>query len=311
MSRSLKVAVVVSIATVALLCAMIEHGRTIRATAPLRALPSTARAVLRIDTEALRRTAAAEVLLGTFVAREQLTEIEKTCGIAPLEALSDITLWVQGPDDQPFQSVGLMLKGRSANARRLAQCHRLLVEARGGSVVRLDAPIGPLLTSRDRRSAIALLDDRTVVTGSVQTVAEAMGVAHGVVPALVDRASFAALWGRVSLHSAVAAVIEPPEDWNEALESLGRRDAERSALEGVRAFALAIRSGSKGTVEVHLDVANPEAIHGDTIEIEAWLHDPPDSVEPPWADVLRTGRVREEGQTIQINLDVSSLAKAP
>ena len=138
-----------------------------------------------------------------------------------------------------------------------------------------------------------------------------MEVAHGVVPALIDRASFAALWRRVSLHSAVAAVIEPPKHWREALEGLGKRDGERSALEGVRAFALAIRSGSERTVEVRVDFANPEAVHGDAIEIEAWLHDPPDSVESPWADVLRTGRVRTEGRTIQINLDVSSLAKAP
>jgi hypothetical protein len=310
MSRSLKIAAVVSVGTVVLIYGIIEHGQRLRATAPLRELPSTARAVLRIDTDALRATPAAARLLESFVAKEQLSEIEKSCEIAPIEALGAITVWVRGPEDQPFQSIGLMLQGRTVDAARLVECHRSLVQARGGSVVRVDAPMGPLLASRDRRSAVALVDDRTIVTGSVRTVAETMEAAAGLVPTLTDRAAFAALWRQVGPRSAVAAVLEPPAHWREALGSLGDRSLDRAALEGVRALGLAIRSGSKRNVEVYVDLLDPSAASRDAAEIEAWLRDPPGSIEPPWADVLRAARLQLKGAMIQIRLDVSGPAKA-
>jgi hypothetical protein len=309
MSRSLKVGVTVSLAMVALLYGLIEHGRSMRATLPLRQLPSTARAVLRIDTSALLDTPAAEVLVGAFVGEKQLTEIEKTCGIAPLEALSDIVVWVRGPDDQPFQSIGLMLRGRSANASKLAECHRLLVSARGGSVVRLDAPVGPLLASRDRRSAIALVDDRTVVTGSVRTVAETMEVEQGIVPPLLDRAPIASLWRRLAPQAAVTGVLEPPPHWREALQNLGRIGDQESALEGVRALGFAIPSGSQRRVEAQVDFIDAETARRDQSAIETWLHHPPDSVATPWADVMRSARVQAEGATVRISLDVSALGQ--
>lgn len=309
MSRSLKVAVVVSIATVALLYGAIEHGRRIREQEPLHELPSTARAVLRIDTGSLRHTPAAAALFHALGPEEQLTEIEATCGIAPLDALSDIVLWVRGPDDQPFQSIGLMLTGRTADATALAECHRSLVEDRGGSVVRLDGPTGSLLTSRDRRSAIALLDQRTIVTGSVRTVAETLEVARGSAPALVVRAPIAELWRRISRDAAVSTVLEPPEHWREALQNLDSRGQDRPALEGIRMIGLRIRSGSERMIEVELYFVEPDTARRSAAQIEGWLRNPPDSVEPPWIDVLTTATVKAEGQTISISLDVSALAK--
>ncbi|KPK13742.1 MAG: hypothetical protein AMJ62_14510 [Myxococcales bacterium SG8_38] len=308
MSRSLKVAVVVSMATIALLYAVIEHGRRVRASLPLHELPTTARAVLHVDISALEKTPAARALLGALVAKEQLTEIEATCGIAPLQSLSEITVWVRGPEEQPFQSIGLMLKGRSVEATALAECHRSLVRARGGSVVRLDAATGALLTSRDRRSAIGLLDDRTVVTGSVRTVAEAMAARSSLVPALIERASIAELWPRLSRNAAVAAVLEPPEHWKEALESVAGLEPGRSVLEGARALGFAIRSGSEGAVEGYVELVDAETARRNAARMEAWIGDPPASVEPPWSDLMRHATVETEGRMLRINLDVSNLA---
>lgn len=308
MSRSLKVGVTVSLATAALLYGAIEHGRHMRADLPLRELPATTRAVLRIDTSALRRTPAAETLFASIVGQEQLTEIEKTCGIVPIEALSDIIVWVQGPDDQPFQSIGLLLRGRTVDASKLAECHRLLVEARGGSVIRLDAPMGALLASRDRRSAIALLDDRTAVAGSVRTVTETLQVERGVVTPLRDRAALASLWRRMGRDAAVAAVLEPPAHWREALQELGQVGSQ-SALEGMRALGCSIPTGSQNTIETQIDFVSSEAAREDVSFVERWLHDPPESIGAPWSEVLRSARVRATGPTIRISFDLSALAK--
>lgn len=308
MSRSLKVAVVVSIATIGLLYATIEHGRRARASLPLHELPSTARAVLHVDVSALEGTPAAGALLGAMVAEEQLTEIETTCGITPLEALSEITVWVRGPEEQPFQSIGLMLKGRSVDATTLAECHRSLVRARGGSVVRLEAPTGALLTSRDRRSAIGILDDRTVVTGSVRTVAEAMAAHSGLVPSLIERGSIAALWPRLNRNAAVAALLEPPEHWKEALQSVAGLESGRSAFDGARSLGLAIRAGSDRTIEGYVELGDAETARRNVGRMATWLVDPPDSVESPWSDLMRHATVETEGRMLRINLDVSHLA---
>jgi hypothetical protein len=77
---------------VGLLFTAMQHGRTLRASRALRELPGTARAVLRIDTGALERTAAAKALLNAFVREEQLSEIEAICGLDPLAALSEATI---------------------------------------------------------------------------------------------------------------------------------------------------------------------------------------------------------------------------
>jgi hypothetical protein len=264
--------------------------------------------VLRIDTRALEGTAAAKTLVDALVAEEQLSEIEAICGLDPLAALSEATVWVRGPEDQPFQSIGLMLRGRTVDAATLAKCHRLLVEARGGSIVRLEGPAGPVLASRDRQSAIALLDGRTIVTGSVRTVAEAMAVRLGTAPALIERPRIATLWPKVNAGASVAAVLDPPEHWKSALERVAKLGDEASAMQGVQSMALSVGSGSAQTVDVYIDVTDAELATQDAALIRAWAASPPDPVEPPWTDVLRSARVQVRERTIVVTLDVSSLS---
>jgi hypothetical protein len=263
---------------------------------------------MRIDIRALEGTAAAKALVGAFVAEEQLSEIEAICGLDPLVALSEATVWVRGREDQPFQSIGLMLRGRAADAATLAECHRLLVETRGGSMIRLQGPAGPVLTSRDRRSAIALLDDRTIVTGSVEAVAEVLAVRRGTAPALIERPRIATLWPRVAAGASVAAVFDPPQHWKSALERVAKLGNEASAMQGLRGIALSVESGSARTVEVYIEVADAELAAQDAALIRAWATSPPDSVEQPWADVLRSARVQVRERTIAVTLDVSSLS---
>ncbi len=308
MSRSLKVAVLVSTAMAGLIFSAVHHGRTLRASQILRELPGTARAVLRIDIRALEGTAAAKALVDALVAGEHLSEIEAICGLDPLVALSEATVWVRGPEHQPFQSIGLMLRGRAADAVGLAECHRLLVEARGGSIVRLQGLTRPVLASRDRRNAIALLDDRTIVTGSVRTVAEVLGVRGGTVPALIERPRIATLWPRVASGASATAVFDPPEHWKSALERVAKLGSEVSALQGLQSIALSVESGSTQTVDVYIDVADAELAAQDATIIRAWAASPPDSVEQPWIDVLRSARVQVRERTVAVTLDVSSLS---
>jgi hypothetical protein len=309
-SRSLKVAAVVSMAMAGLLLAVVQRGRTLRASQTLHELPSTARAVLRIDTRALEDTAAAKTLFDAFVPEEQLSEIEAVCGLDPLAALSEATVWVRGPEDQPFQSIGLMLRGRAVDAATLADCHRLLVETRGGEIVRLDGPAGPFLASRDRRSAIAILDDRTIVTGSVTTVAEAMAVRRRTAPALIERPGFAALWPQLNAGTSIAAVLEPPEHWKSALERVAKLGNEASAIEGLQSIALSVESGAAQTIDVYIGVTDAELAKRDADLIRAWIASPPDSLEPPWTDVLQSARLQVLQRTIVVTLDVSSLSRA-
>jgi hypothetical protein len=309
-SRSLKVATLVSIAMVALLFAAVQRGRTLRASRVLHQLPSTARAVVRIDTGALESTAAAKKLFEAFIDPEQLSEIEGTCGLDPLASLSEATIWVRGPEDQPLQSIGLMLRGSSVDASTLAECHRRLVEKREGSVVRLEGPAGPFLASRDRQSAIAPLDERTIVTGSVATVAEAMAVQRGTAPALVERSRMAGLWRKVSDASCIAAVLEPPPHWKSALERIAELGDGASAVEGVQGIAFAVQAGSTQTVDVYIDVTDAELAEQDAALIRAWVVSPPRSLDVRWAQVLRSARVRACRSTIVVTLDVSSLSSS-
>jgi hypothetical protein len=307
-SRSLKVAVVVSVAMVGLLSAAMQYGQTRRASQALRELPRDARAVLRIDTRSLEHTKAAATLMDVFVGEQQLGEIETICGWEPLAALSEATVWVRGPEDQPFQSFGLMLRGRAANAATLAECHRLLVESRGGSIVRVEGPAGPLLASRDRQSAIAVLDEWTIVTGSIRTVADAMAVRDGTAPALIERTRIASLWPRANSGASVAAVLDPPEHWKSALERVAKFGEQGSVIQGLQGIALSVPAGSAQTVDVYIDVTDEAQAAEDAALIRAWATSPPDTLEPPWTDVLRSAHVRVRGRTIVVTLDVSSLA---
>ncbi len=292
---------------VALILAAAHRGRGVRATATLRQLPSTARAVLRIDPVALGRSPAAQTWVRALVPKEQLTDIEATCGLDPISDLSEATIWVRGSEEQPFQSFGLLLRGSHVDAEAIAQCHARLVEARGGSVVRLEAPTGPLLASEDRGSAIAMLDAHTVVTGSIQTVAEAMAVHRGLLPALAQRATVATLWPEVSAGTAIAAVLDPPRHWKSALERVASFGADASALDGIEAIGVAVRKRRGRATEIHLDVATPEHAAQSAETIRAWAGSPPQDVKPPWDDVLRTARVRTDGTTVVVRVDVSSL----
>jgi len=309
-SRSIKVAVVVSVAMAVLLFAAVQRGRTLRAGRALHELPSTARALLRIDTRALERTAAARALIDAFFPEEELSEIEAICDLDPLDTLSEVTVWVRGPDDQPFQSIGLMLRGRSTDSAALAECHRLLVEERGGSIVRLESPAGPFLASRDRQSAIAVLDNRTIVTGSVRTVAEAMAVWRGAAPALVERPGLATLWRRVSPGTSVAAVLEPPEHWKSALERVAKLGDEASPLAGAQTIALSVEAGSTRTIDLYIETTDAERAQRDAELIRASVASPPASIEPPWVALLQSARVYVRERTIIVTVDVSSLSKA-
>jgi len=307
-SRSLKVAAVVSISMAGLLFAAMQHAKTLGANRLLHQLPSTARAILRIDPASLADTAAAKTLLAAFVADEQLSEIEAVCGLDPIEALSEVIVWVRGPDDQPFQSIGVMLQGRDASAAALAACHRALVEGRGGSIVRLDGPAGPMLASVDQRSAISVIDDRTIIAGSVTTVTEAIAVRRGTVPALVERGLIAARWPNLSTGSSVSAILEPPDHWMSALERVTQRSDGPSALEGAQTIGLFVESGSAGTVTLSIDVSSAELAAQDAARIRHWIAAPPENVEPPWTNVLKSARVSARERTIEVTVDVSSLS---
>ena len=309
-SRSLKVAAVVSISMASLLFAAMQHARTVRTNRLLHQLPGTARAILRIDAAALEDTAAAKVLLAAFVADEQLSEIEAVCALDPMKALSEVIVWVRGPDDQPFQSIGVMLEGRAAGAATLAACHRALVEKRGGSIVRLDGPAGPMMADLDQRSAVAMIDDRTIIAGSVTTVTEAIAVRRGTAPALVERGRIAARWPDLSRGSSISAILDPPEHWMSALERVTKPSDGPSALEGAQTIGLFVESGSAGTATLSIEVGSADLAGRNAERIRHWIASPPESVEPPWTNVLQSARVSARDRTIEVTVDVSSLSRA-
>lgn len=307
--RSLKVTSLVCAAMAALLFATFQEGRSRRAERALGELPSTARAVLKVDTRALQRSGAARTVFRALVAEDQLSEIETICGLNPLKALSEATLWVRGPDEQPFQSIGLMLRGQTVDAETLAQCHRLLVETRGGSIVRLDGAAGPVMASRDRRSAIAVLDGRSIVTGSVQTVAEAIAVRRGALPSLQERSPLAELWRQMGVGTAMSALLDPPQNWKSALERIAMLGNEASAMEGVQAIALSVRPNGNQNVDVYIEVADEALAERNAALISAWSAHPPNSVKPPWTEVLQSAVVELRERQIHVSVDVTSLAR--
>jgi hypothetical protein len=311
MSRSLKVLALVSTMMAALLFAANRHGRSLRARQSLEALPSTAQALLRIDARALERTKAARALLHAFIDAQALSEIETVCGFDPLASLSDATLWVRGPAEEPFQSIGLMLRGRGADGVALAECHRLLVERRGGSVLRLDSPSGPLISSRDGQSAIALLDERTIVTGSVKTVTEMMEVWRGKAPSLRDHATMARLWPTLSIGAAIAALVEPPDHWKSALAGALRFGGEASPLDEARAIACSVESGSDDRLELYIEVSDEVQAAKNAALIETWIDTPPEPFEPPWLTLLQSAHVQRRAATIVVTLDLTGLPSDP
>jgi len=307
-SRSLKVAAIVSISMAGLLFAAMQHAETLRANRLLNQLPSTARAILRIDVASLEDTAAARTLLAAFVADEQLSEIEAVCALDPMKALSEIIVWVRGPDDQPFQSMGVMLQGRAASATTLAACHRALVEGRGDSIIRLDGPAGPMLANLDQRSAISVVDDRTIIAGSATTVTEAIAVRRGTAPALVERGLIAARWPLLSRGSSISAILEPPDNWMSALKRVTQQADGPSVLQGAQTIGLFVESGSPRAVTLSIDVDSAALAARDAERIRRWIAAAPENVEPPWTNVLQSARVSVRERTIEVTVDVSSLS---
>ena len=300
---------VAAIATVALLYVAIEHGRTLRAERTLHELPKTARAVLRIDAAALADSESARALFDWFVPAERLSEIEARCGLAPLAALSDATVWVGGPEGEPFQSIGLLLRGRTADAETLAECYQTLVEARGSAIDRVATPTGPLLRSRDGQSALAQVDDHTVVTGSADTVSEFLAVGRGVVPPLVEEARFRDIWSRVAVGAAIAGVFVAPPRWQSAFERIGAISDQASALAGVEGLGLTTRANIPTALTVVLDVTDSAVARRDAALMEVWMESPPDTVEPYLVNLARSAQIQVDGARITVTLDVSSLPK--
>jgi hypothetical protein len=306
-SRSLKVAALTAIAMAVAIYGALMHGRTIRATRALHVLPSTARAVLRIDSRMLSRSTAARALLEGFVPASELSEIALRCGLDPVADLAEATLWVRGSEREPLQSFGLMLTGARVDAAQIADCYERLVDARGGSVTRIDAPTGPLLASNDRGSAIALVDDRTVVTGAIRTVAEAMAARQGLLPTLSQRPAIAALWPTVSAGSAIAAALDLPSHWQTALERITRFDKAASTLRGIDAMGLAARPAAPPVAEVHLHAVSVELAAETAARIRAAAANPPNAIEPPWDELLRSALVSLDGRNIIVRVDLSTL----
>ena len=300
---------VAAIATVALLYVAIEHGRTLRAERTLHELPKTARAVLRIDAAALADSESARALFDWFVPAERLSEIEARCGLAPLAALSDATVWVGGPEGEPFQSIGLLLRGRTADAETLAECYQTLVEARGSAIDRVATPTGPLLRSRDGQSALAQVDDHTVVTGSADTVSEFLAVGRGVVPPLVEEARFRDIWSRVAVGAAIAGVFVAPPRWQSAFERIGAISDQASALAGVEGLGFTTRANIPTALTVVLDVTDSAVARRDAALMEVWMESPPDTVEPYLVNLARSAQIQVDGARITVTLDVSSLPK--
>ena len=311
MFRSLSIALIASVAVSAVISGAVLRGRTLRAARALRDVPRTARAVLRIDPDALRRSSAAQGLVEALVVGEPLSRIEADCGLDPLADLSEAILWVRGSERQPLQSFGLMLTGSRVDADDLAACHARLVTARGGTVVRLEVPTGPVLASEDGGSASAILDGRTIVTGSAATVAEALAVNRDLLPALGERAPVAALWPELSRGAAVAAVLDPPDHWRTGLERVSRLGAEDAALEGIRAIGLRIDPDDQPETEICLDFATKERARRSAELVRSWAASPPDSIEPPWDSLLRSARVRIEGPRVRIAVELATLSTPP
>lgn len=311
MSRTVALACAVGVLTVAGIYVAIERGRTLRASSELRELPSSARLVLAIETAALRSSASAALLLGAFVDESSLSDIEAKCGLDPMDDLAALLFWVRGSERKPIESFGVQLEGSAARADEIAECHASLVETRGESLVRVEASTGPLIASEDRRSAVALVDDRTVVTGSVQTVVEAMAVRRGLLPALAERAAIADVWPTVRRGAAIAALVHPPAHWKAALARIAPFDDVPTLLDDVVTLALSAPTGLEPNATVRVHLRDPDSAEAAAAEIRAWAATPPVHMEPPWTTVLESARVRVDGRTVAITLDVSALRRAP
>jgi len=309
-TRTAAVACTVGLLTAAGIFLAVQRGRTIRAARALAELPSTTAIVLAFDTEAIQRSASAKALIGAVLDEAQLSDIETTCQLDPIRDLSEVVVWVRGTERNPLESFGAQLEGRTVDARTIAACHASLVGARGDTVVRVESPTGPLLASEDRRSAVAVVDPRTVVAGSVQTVAEVMAVRRGIVPALRERDDFAELWPATRRDAALAAVAQVPEHWKAALARVAPFDEEPELIEAVRTIAMSAKTGAEPIVTLRVDTDTPTSAEAVAERIRAWAAGQPDGVEP-LSSLLQSARVRLAGSAVFVTLDVSALRPKP
>ena len=308
MSRSLKVATVATVVTLAIVAAAAIQGRTHRLERALEDVPSTAQAVLRLDTRELARSAAAQTLLAAIVPPDRLSEIESTCGLDPMGTLAEVVAWVRGTEEQPVQAVGLMLRGRTVDAADLASCHRTLVEARGGDVVRIDSGSGPLLASRDRRSAVALLDSQRIVTGAVRTVAEAVAVSRGAAPSLAEGSPLAEVWPEIARSAAIVGALDPPDRWKSAIARAMRLGDRGAALQAMRLLSVSTADGKAHTLTVRIDADDPGSAKAIAATLETWLASPPEDLEPPWDALSDSARVDTRGSAVTVTLSLASLS---
>ena len=311
MSRTAALACAVGLLTAIAISFVIHRGRATRALEALDELPNTSRAVLIIEPTALDDSASAGILVAAFVGPSELSDIETACDLDPIRDLREILVWVRGSDRKPLESFGVQLEALEADGEALAQCHASLVEARGNSVVRVETPTGPLVASEDRRSALAVVDDRTVVTGSVPTVAEALSVRRGLLPALRERSVLTDQWAKIRRGAALAAIVDLPETWKSALERIPPFDEPPGLLDSVRTVALSAKTGPETTVTLRIDTSSSAAATEVTEWVRAWAEHPPASLEPPWRSVLQSAKPRVEGDAAVVTLDVSALQREP
>ena len=153
MRRAIHVAIPTALATLLLLWFLVEEGRTARAERLLHQLPATAKAVVRVDVRSLARDESMLALFDALTGQGELSTIQVECDIDPRTTIDELVVWAGGPDDRPFQTVGLLITGGSIDAERFAQCYRTLVEARGSQVTRLTATNRVVLGSTDGPTA--------------------------------------------------------------------------------------------------------------------------------------------------------------
>jgi len=292
--------------TIASLAALVRHGANVRAKRAIALVPETAKAVIHVDASELREGTAAQRLFAHLVPARNLSEIEAVCGMDPAEALQSVTLWIDGPEGEPLQTTGLVLRGADADAESFASCYRTLVEARGSTIEREATVEGPLLVSRDGRSAMSRVDARTVVTGSRRAVLDLLAVRGGVASSLAEQPEFAEPWTKLGRRAAVAGLFLPPARWTSAFERVGAMGEQASALEGVTAIGLTSAS-SAASIDVVLEVEDDATARRNATRMRVWLDSPPDSIEPPWREILRQSQIQLDHTSIAVTLDLSTL----
>lgn len=300
----MKVAIPTALATLLAIWSLVEEGRTTRRDQLLHQLPSTAKFVVRVDVPALEEHPSALAVLHAFAADDQLSVIEVECGIDPRAALDELVIWAGGPDDQPFQTVGLLITGRDVDAETFAECFQTLVEARGSEVTRLPTTDGAVLGSTDGRSALAEVNARTIVTGSSATVAEFLAVERGVTPSLVGDLEFRSVWARVS-EGALAGVFVAPVRWRDAIARVGAINDQTSALAGVKAVGLTTARSLPDRVTVLLDVEDEDVARRDAALIEVWAESRPETIPETWHDVVRSADIETKGPEVRVALDLT------